>query len=214
MSKILQGSNTKPSTKRVIKPSKATVQKQIQSQQDAKIQELITGATTNMPLNEEVQRILSILDEAIEKAKIAQFLDSEFFDLADKSLEGIVSKEWITQLSSSAQQLIKKEIELEQKITPMLGKRPDSTNGESFSITSVQNVGEPASIAAKNYRNLIREVQKSPKDLEIIRRLKEGLGRDETQWMINYLKGIRLLVFKRLNQFPEEEKSQEERRES
>jgi len=69
------------------------------------------------------------------------------------------------------------------------------------------------STTAKNIRNLIREVQNNPHDLDIIKRLRKNTPLDDYDDFLTYLKGLRLLMLKRLSTSVEEQASHDRQKE-
>jgi len=193
--------------------NKPTTQKALQTKQNNKIREIMATFSDSKPTNVDAQRIVCVLDALIEKVQILQYLDSDLFNSMNDKAKMAEKDELLNQLTDNSRTQLLREAELELKLKPLLGVQEsnvDKTNDESS--PTIDFAGMVAT-TAKNIRNLIREIQNNPQDLDIIKRLRKNTPLEDYDDFLTYLKGLRLLMLKRLSTSVEEQASHDRQKE-
>jgi len=161
--------------------SKPTTQKAIQARNNNKIREIMSTFSASKPTNVDAQRIVCVLDALIEKVQVLQFVDSDLFNSLNDKAKLHEKEELLAQLSGSTHSLLTRELDLEVKLKPLLGGQDsivffvfgaksllgiDKTMDETSPVIDFAGM---VNTTAKNLRNLVRELQNNPHDLEIIK---------------------------------------------
>jgi len=112
-----------------------TTQKTLQSNQNAKLINIMSTFSVSKPTNVDAQRIVTILENLIEKVKILQYLDAELMNgLNDKNKR----EEWedsLLQLQEKTLNLLMKEAELESELKPLLNPESTHISNKQISIS-------------------------------------------------------------------------------
>jgi len=192
--------------------SKPTTQKAIQARNNNKIREIMSTFSASKPTNVDAQRIVCVLDALIEKVQVLQFVDSDLFNSLNDKAKLHEKEELLAQLSGSTHSLLTRELDLEVKLKPLLGGQ-DSIDKTMDETSPVIDFAGMVNTTAKNLRNLVRELQNNPHDLEIIKRLRKNNALEDYEDFLNYLRGLRLLMLRRLSTSVEEQASHDRQKE-
>ena len=192
--------------------SKPTTQKQAQARNNNKIREIMSTFSASKPTNVDAQRIVCVLDALIEKIAILEYLDSDLFNSLNEKTRSQEKEDLLAQLSNQTHTLLGRELDLEIKLKPLLGGQDsiDKTADESGPVVDFAGM---VSTTAKNLRNLIRELQNNPHDMEILKRLRKNTPLEDYEDFLNYLRGLRVLMLRRLSTSVEEQASHDRQKE-
>jgi len=192
--------------------SKPTTQKVLQTRNTIKIREIMSTFSASKPTNVDAQRIVCVIDALVEKVQILQYLDSDLFNSLNDKARTQEKEELLAQLTSNTNSFLSRELDLEVKLKPLLTGQEsiDKTNDETNQASEFANL---ISATAKNLRNLIREVQNNPRDVDILKRLRKNSALEDYEDFLTYLRGLRLLMLKRLSTSVEEQASHDKQKE-
>jgi len=192
--------------------SKPTTQKAIQTKNTNKIRDIMSTFSASKPTNVDAQRIVCVIDALVEKVQILQYLDSDLFNSLNDKARTQEKEELLAQLTANTHTFLSRELDLEVKLKPLITGQEsvDKTNDETNQASEFANL---ISTTAKNLRNLIREVQNNPRDMDILKRLRKSSALEDYEDFLTYLRGLRLLMLKRLSTSVEEQASHDKQKE-
>lgn len=192
--------------------SKPTTQKAIQARNNNKIKEIMTTFSASKPTNVDAQRIVCVLDSLIEKVSILQYVDSDLLNSISDKGRSQEKEELLAQLTNNTHLLLMREQDCEARLKPLITGQDnaDKTNDEANPALEFGNL---VSSTAKNLRNLIRELENNPRDIEILKRLRKNAQVEDYEEFLTYLRGLRLLMLKRLSTSVEEQASHDKQKE-
>jgi len=212
MNKVTKAPNARLRGRDDDRESKPTTQKAIQTKNTNKIREIMSTFSASKPTNVDAQRIVCVIDALVEKVQTLQYLDSDLFNSLNDKARTQEKEELLAQLTANTHTFLSRELDLEIKLKPLLTGQEsiDKTNDETNQASEFANL---LSTTAKNLRNLIREVQNNPRDLDILKRLRKNTPLEDYEDFLTYLRGLRLLMLKRLSTSVEEQASHDKQKE-
>jgi len=194
--------------------SKPTTQKAIQTKNSNKIKEIMTTFSASKPTNVDAQRIVCVLDSLIEKVLILQYIDSDLFNSLNDKAKTQEKEELLSQLTNNSHLLLTREQDYETKLKPLLsGQDNADKTATADEGNSALEFGTVVAMTAKNLRNLVRELQTNSIDFEIVKRLRKNGPLEDYEDFLTYLRGLRLLMLKRLSTSVEEQASHDKQKE-
>ncbi|KAM3142601.1 hypothetical protein pb186bvf_005260 [Paramecium bursaria] len=151
----------------------------------------------------EAQRVLKVIDQLILNLETFMYLDA---DLVQRFYSGKFQKDIIQNLTEETLQLLQKQAEIEQKFKFYVNLDQVNKEGEEIDEAKKQESERLEKLLQENFRNLIRRIQHSPKDLEILRLLKSNLN-PELNDLVHCVKCIRIVMLKKLSTAEEEQRN-------
>mmetsp|Transcript_49689 Transcript_49689/g.57237 ORF Transcript_49689/g.57237 Transcript_49689/m.57237 type:complete len:428 (+) Transcript_49689:16-1299(+) len=184
------------------KEVKQTALREKQSAQNARLLKMMSNFTTSKPTNLAAQRILFVLENLIEKTEVLSYLDSPFIDAffepnqTDQAfLESLHDPKIVNN--------IQEEARLEKNLKKLLVPPED---GQKVDLEGRENFEEDKKRTENNLRNLIRLIEKSPNDYELIKGRKKDILVEYKEFLTS-LRALQFIMLKKLSTSADEEKS-------
>jgi hypothetical protein len=185
---------------------KPSTLKSIQANKTAALLNQMTALNMSKPTNVEAQRVLTIIEAAIEKVMIAAYLDGEFMGNFSDSSKSKGTEEFLTMVTEKTGKMLIKLGDFENKLRPHLlqsesqEKVNEIDKNEQGGIDFPELMNQTRTIV----RNLVRGLQNNPSDLDAIRSKKKHIW-EEYEAFLDGLKSIRVIMLKKLSTSAEEE---------
>jgi hypothetical protein len=167
--------------------------------------------TLGKPTIVEAQRTLKILEKLIERINIFLNLDTDFvlkFNEVHNAQKLKLNKTLIQQLSHDVLELIIKEAKLEQEFKTLAVIEGQLKENENVEEEKVQEYQRCKKDMEYNFRSLLRSLEKSPNDIEILKSLKANSAPNhEAALVFESLSNYKIIMQKMLATAAEEEES-------
>lgn len=163
------------------------------------INKLLNNFSTIKPTNSEAQRILTVIEDLIERLEILVILDHSFVTSIGAS--GAIPAEFYQQLDPTIMGLLKTEAELEIAFANFSG------NSNLVDAGSNKEVEKNAADLEDNIRVITKELRRKRDSVEVLRKLKGAQAGEAYSHFLLGMKCLKIIYQTRLSTPAEEEES-------
>ncbi|CAD8087852.1 unnamed protein product [Paramecium sonneborni] len=192
--KGIQNQLGKP-TENVLSENKAKLQHKSFHGEHEQILFNLTSSITGKFIIVEAQRSVKVLDQLIQDIEFCLYLDAEFIA---RFQVGKYSKDQKLQITEETIKLLQLQAELEQKFKVYANFNIMITQGEEFDESKKQESEKLEHLLQENFKNLLRRMQRCPKDFEILKGIKRNLNIELSEYLYG-IKCLKILFLKELS---------------